>query len=114
MIEDKNITDIDIARKLIQIQDSARCINIEFNMSIKKIKRLLLTKKCYFSGRVLNRIANDDNQLTFDRIDNNKGYTDDNVVACSWKINKLKANLTVADISMLYKAVNKKLTKKKR
>jgi hypothetical protein len=80
-------------------------------MSIKKVRQLLNTKTCYISGTKLNRIQGDPNQLTFDRLDNNKGYTDDNVVACSLRMNKLKDNLTIEEITMLYMALQKKLKK---
>lgn len=105
------VTDIQVARKYINIMDSARVRNIEFNMSLKKVKQLLNTKRCYFSKEILSRIPNEPNQLTFDRIDNKKGYTDDNVVVCSYKINKLKSNLTIDEIKMLHFGINKFLKK---
>ena len=80
-------------------------------MSLKKVRKLLNTKKCYISGETLNRINSDPNQLTFDRLDNSKGYTDDNVVACSLRMNRLKDSLTIEDITMLYMAIQKKLIK---
>lgn len=103
------VSDIDIAQKLLAIKNSADARGIEFNLSLKKVKKLLNAKKCYISGVELNRIPKDDNQLTFDRLDNSKGYTDDNVVACSLRMNRLKGELSIEDIIMLYVAVKKKI-----
>lgn len=105
------VSDVDIAQKLLAIKSSADSRGIEFNLSLKKVKKLLSTKKCYISGVELNKIQKDDNQLTFDRLDNSKGYIDDNVVACSLRMNRLKGELTIEDIIMLYNSVVKKSKK---
>ena len=39
-----------------------------------------------------------DQNATIDRVDNNKGYTCDNIVIVSWTANKIKNNLTNFDI----------------
>ena len=106
-----NVTDIDVAKKLVAIKASADTRGIEFNMSLKRVRQLLNTRKCYITGSKLNRIQGDDNQLTFDRLDNTNGYTDDNVVACSLRMNRLKDSLTIDDITMLYMAIVKKSKK---
>ncbi len=103
------ISDIEIALKMCQISASAKSRNIPFDMSFKKIKQLLLTKRCYFTNVELNNIHNDENQLTFDRVDNTKGYIDSNVVACSKRFNTVKGNLTPIEIELLYKALMKKM-----
>jgi hypothetical protein len=105
------VSDVDIAQKLLAIKSSADSRGIEFNLSLSKVKKLLSTKKCYISGVELNKVQKDDNQLTFDRLDNSKGYIDDNVVACSLRMNRLKGELTIEDITMLYKSVVKKSKK---
>jgi hypothetical protein len=99
------VSDVDIAQKLLAIKSSADSRGIEFNLSLSKVKKLLSTKKCYISGVELNKVQKDDNQLTFDRLDNSKGYIDDNVVACSLRMNRLKGELTIEDITMLYKSI---------
>jgi hypothetical protein len=102
------MSDIDVAQKLIQISHSAKSRNIEFDMSFRKVKRLLLTKKCFFTNVILNNINGDDNQRTFDRVDNTKGYIDSNVVVCSRRFNMLKGNITPNEIILLYKGLLKK------
>ena len=106
-----NISDLDVAKKLVAIKTSADSRGLEFDLSLKRVRQLLNTKKCFISGERLNRIQQDPNQLTFDRLDNTKGYTDDNVVACSLRINRLKDSLTINDITMLYMAIQKKSKK---
>jgi hypothetical protein len=105
------VSDLDIAKKLVAIKTSADSRGLEFDLSLKRVRQLLNTKKCFISGERLNRIQQDPNQLTFDRLDNTKGYTDDNVVACSLRINRLKDSLTINDITMLYMAIQKKSKK---
>ncbi len=101
------ITDLDVAKKLAQIAESARSRGIYFNMSLVKIRRLLKQKTCYYTGETL---TDEDGDLkrTFDRLDNNKGYTDDNVVVCANFINSKKGNLTVDEIKLIYKGLVKK------
>jgi phage protein U len=45
--------------------------------------------------------------LTFNRVDNDRGYVDNNVVACSKWFNQMKSNLTVEEIKLLYKGIMK-------
>jgi hypothetical protein len=107
----ERVSDLEVAKKMVAIKTSADSRGIEFNMSLRRVRQLLNTKKCFISGVDLNRIQQDPNQLTFDRLDNSKGYTDDNVVACSLRVNRLKDSLTIEDITMLYIAIQKKVNK---
>jgi hypothetical protein len=106
-----NVDDLYVAKKMVAIKTSADSRGIQFDMSLRRVRQLLNTKRCFISGLPLNRIQYDPNQLTFDRLGNTKGYSDDNVVACSFKVNQLKGDLTVDEITMLYMAIQKKLSK---
>jgi len=101
------ITDLDVAYKMVQINRSAKKRNIKFGLSLSKVKALLKTKKCFYTGVEMNHIHEHMDQLTFDRVDNEKGYTDDNVVACSRTINMRKTDLKISEIEMMYKALKK-------
>jgi hypothetical protein len=79
-----------------------------FDLSFRKCKRLLMTKRCYYTGKPFD----DTDTLTFDRVDNSKGYTDNNVVACSRSFNELKKNLTVDEITLMYKKITNHLNNK--
>lgn len=51
------------------------------------------------------------NSYSLDRIDNNKGYTKDNILVCSWRSNFLKGDATVDELEKIvryYKRLNKK------
>jgi len=101
------LTDLQIAKKLVSKSDQAKKRNIVFDLSFKELKKVLNSKKCYITGVKLNNIDNDPNQLTIDRIDNDKGYVDGNVIACSSIMNSMKNNLTVKQIDQMYKALVK-------
>lgn len=103
------ITDLDVAKKLVHISQSAQSRDIEFNLTFSKTKRLLNTKKCFFTGVPLQlKYHTAPDYLSFDRLDPNKGYTDDNVVACTTQFNKLKANLTPEHIKLIYNKLKKR------
>lgn len=71
------------------IQCSQR--GIEFALTFADMKRLLSRKKCYYSGITLTMEGKHSHSI--DRIDDTKGYTSDNTVACSSYINGLKNEL---------------------
>ena len=102
------IADIEIARKLLQIEQSAKSRNIPFDLTFQDVKRVLTAKRCFFTGAILTDVVGSPNKLSFDRIDNTKGYITGNVVACSESFNKTKNNLTVNDIVLLYKGLKRK------
>lgn len=95
------ITDDEIVRKYIQLKTSAVNRNLQFNMSLKHIKRLLTRKTCYYTGVLFSKKV-PELKKTIDRIDGSKGYTDDNTVACTQRINIFKSNLTPKEIKQLY------------
>ena len=102
------VTDKEVAVKFLNIEQSASKRGFKFDLKLSTIRRLLNTEKCFFSGVTLNNIELDDNQRTFDRIDNRKGYVEGNMVTCSRKVNSKKSDLTVVEIEMLYKGLKKK------
>jgi hypothetical protein len=103
----KPLSDLRIAKKLISKASQANSRGIVFDLSFKEMKKVLTAKKCYITGVKLNAIDNDPHKLTIDRIDNDKGYIDGNVIACSSEMNSLKNNLTVKQIEQMYLALVK-------
>jgi hypothetical protein len=95
----RNITDLQIANKYINLMHSANSRNKEFNLTLTSIKNLLKSSKCYYTGVTL-----DWHNFSVDRIDNSKGYIVGNVCACDSKINKLKSDL---DNKSIIKLANK-------
>jgi len=100
--------DIDIAKRLVRTQQSAYTRGKEFDMSFKKMKSLLHTKKCYITGIEMQSVDDKANDyLTLERLDNSQGYFDSNVVACCSYINKKKGELTIDEIKLIYNAFKK-------
>jgi hypothetical protein len=94
------VTDLDVANKLIKLYQSAKDRNIEFDLTLKKVRQLLQVKTCYYTGVEFDETG--PRARSIDRVDSNLGYVDDNVVACTVDINGKKANLTNEEIEMLY------------
>jgi hypothetical protein len=96
------ISDLDIAKKMVNLKNSANSRNLEFDLKFSDLKSLLTRKTCYFTGRRL-----DDGTRSFDRVDNDLGYITGNVVACDKNLNNKKANLTIAEIEAIYEGIQK-------
>ena len=80
---------------------------IEFDMTLTSIRNLYRAKKCFYTGEIMSLGGNNHNSLTFDRVDNTKGYVKGNVVACVKWFNELKGSLSPREIEILYKKVCK-------
>jgi hypothetical protein len=99
------LTDLDVARKMLNLKQSADSRSIKFELSFNTLKKLMEQKKCFYTGRELD--AKGDYSLSIDRIDNKLGYVEGNVVACTVEINRKKTDITLEEIEMIYKAIKK-------
>ncbi len=114
----QELQDWEVSKKLIQLKQSADSRNIEFNLSFRRLKHLMKTKKCYFT-KIQFEKGDLETKFSIDRIDNNIGYIDQNVVACSVKMNGKKGDLSFKEIEILYRGMKrfnerkKKIKKKK-
>jgi hypothetical protein len=101
----KKIPDIEVAKKMINLQQSATSRNIEFDLSFETVKSLLLRTNCYYTGLKFE----DEGKFSFsvDRVDSKKGYIEGNVVACTIDINSKKSNLTIEEINLLHARIQK-------
>lgn len=101
VISEDQIQDIEVAKKMLKIFQSANDRGLEFDLSFKTVKRLMSYKKCYYTGVPFK----EDGVFarSFDRIDSAKGYVEGNVVACTVDINQKKSNLSLSEITILYK-----------
>lgn len=88
---EKEITDFDVAKKYLSLQESAKRRVKEFNLSLNDVRVLLKKKTCHYTGMRFNDTEN--LKRTVDRIDNTKGYVKGNVVACTHIANQLKEML---------------------
>jgi hypothetical protein len=98
------IDDLYVARKLISLEESAVRRRLRFSVSFTKLKRELKRKRCYYTGIEID-YNKPTNHISIDRIDNDKGYTDDNIVGCANSVNGFKANLTIEEIGKLYNKI---------
>ena len=101
-----------IAKKLVQLKQSADSRKIEFALKFKTVKKLLSAKTCYYTGKTFTKKG--PGARSIDRVDATKGYTDDNVVACTTDINAKKTNLTVDEILVISKRVQMHQKKSKK
>lgn len=69
---------------------------VPFDLSFARYKLLLSRKRCYYSHKLFVKFEdrteeNRGSWRTLDRVDNSKGYTASNTVACCGAINILKS-----------------------
>lgn len=78
----------------------AKRYNIDFTITESDI---IIPEKCpVFDIPLFISDMRTDNTPSLDRIDNNKGYIPGNVCVISWKANRLKGDLSLTDITLLY------------
>lgn len=99
------LTDLEVAKKMLNLKQSADSRNIKFDLSFATLKELMGQKKCFYTGRILE--TKGDFSLSIDRIDNKLGYVEGNVVACTVDINRKKTDITIDEIELIYKAIQK-------
>jgi len=95
------ISDVEVAKKLVNIHSSAKSRNLEFNLTFECVKKLLEYTTCFYTNVTFTEDG--PNARSFDRVDNEKGYVVGNVVACTVDINGKKNNLSIDEIVCLYK-----------
>lgn len=106
----RKLSDLQLAKKLVFASMKAKKRGIEFDLSIKKYRSLLGAKRCFYTG--VKFIPNDGQfGMSIDRVDNDGGYIDSNVVPCCSWINKLKNNISIHNILLMARGVNKHLAK---
>jgi len=101
-----NISDVEVAKKLINIFQSAQDRKLQFNLSFEYVRKMLEYKTCYYTNKLFTEDG--PNARSFDRVDSDKGYIEGNVVACTIDINGKKSNLSFEEISCIYQKLVKK------
>jgi hypothetical protein len=93
---EKELTDIVVCKRYVQLFDNAKERGIDFQLSIADVKRLISKTKCHYTGIPFDH-SNPDFRPSFDRVDKNKPYTKENVVVCMTAVNHLKNDLLEKD-----------------
>jgi hypothetical protein len=101
----KEVTDLEVAKKMINIHQSAMDRKLEFNLSFEYVKKMLEFKNCYYTNVTFTEDG--PHARSFDRIESDKGYIEGNVVACTVDINGKKSNLTFEEIACIYHKLSK-------
>jgi len=78
----------------------AKKAGIEFTLTRNDVSEMSIPVTCPVLGIPLcmERGERSDNSLSIDRIDSSQGYTPDNVVFVSWKVNRLKNDATIEEM----------------
>lgn len=97
---ESSLSDVEVAKKLLNIYQSAVDRKLEFNLSFDSVKTLLKFPTCYYTGRKFDQDG--PYSRSIDRIDSSKGYIEGNVVSCTVDINGKKSNLSDEEIELLY------------
>jgi hypothetical protein len=105
ILTNKGVPDIEVAKKMINLKQSADSRNIKFDLSFLTLKKLMEQRKCFYTNT--NFESKGDLALSIDRMDNKLGYIEGNVVACTVEMNRKKADITLEEIEMIYKAIKK-------
>lgn len=85
-----------LCARYLRMKENADKRNIPFSLVVDDLRELVKQEYCYFLGIPLYLYVRASelqpfDQFSIDRLDPNKGYEKDNVVACSIKANKLKS-----------------------
>jgi len=96
-------TDKQLVKRFNATVQSAKHRNIDFDMSLKELRRLMNRKTCHFTKVKFK--PEGQLKMSLDRLDNTKGYIDGNVVACTVAINGLKANATLKEIEQIFNGI---------
>lgn len=81
------------------LKSSAKKRGIPFTLTIPELNNLTFPISCPILGIPLrfNREQQDDS-ISIDRIDSDRGYEIDNIVVISWKANRLKSNASLEEM----------------
>lgn len=98
-----HLTQKDIKTLWNQLKNSAKSRNIPFDLSPTDIDEIGIPITCPVLGIPLkfNRNKVQDDSLSFDRIDSSKGYSKDNIIIVSYKVNRLKSNASLEEMNKI-------------
>lgn len=105
--------DMYLTRKYSNLAKSAKNRGVDFTLTLEDLRKLLEETECYFSGDTMVAFEHDSADVrsgelklppkyrTIDRLDNTKGYTADNVVACTNEMNQIKDDMDILDFKKM-------------
>lgn len=98
-----HIASKEIKQLINNLKSSAKKRGIEFDLTTLDIDEIGIPLTCPVLGIPIYfyRGTPKDDSISFDRIDSSKGYTKDNVIIVSYRVNKLKSNATLAEMEAI-------------
>jgi len=99
-----HITRKEFKSLLSHLRASAKKRGIEFSLTTADVDEIGIPITCPVLGIPLkfNKGTPLDDSISFDRIDSSKGYTKDNVIIVSHRVNKLKSNSTYDEMKKIF------------
>ena len=94
--------EIMVSDKHLQLFESAKKRNKDFNLSQQSVRNLMKSKTCYFTGVPLT-----DANRSIDRIFSEIGYMKGNVCACDRDFNCKKGGMSFKETEQVYKKLLK-------
>ena len=93
----------DLHKLLSQVRQSAKKRGIPCSLTLLDLNELSFPISCPVLNCPLtfNRGAAQDNSYSIDRIDSSKGYEVDNVIIVSNRVNKLKSDATIDELTKI-------------
>lgn len=100
-----HLTQKDFKQLYNNLKNSAKSRGIEFNLKPTDIDEIGIPITCPVLGIPIyfHRGRVQDDSISFDRIDSSKGYSKDNLIVVSYKVNKLKSNATLDEMIKIVK-----------
>jgi len=100
-----HVTQKNLHSLLNQLKSSAAKRNIPFELTMSDLNDLSFPITCPVLNIPLcfNVGSAKDNSYSVDRIDSTKGYTPDNIVVVSNRVNKLKSNANYEEMEKIFK-----------
>lgn len=94
------------------LKNSAKRRNIPFELTMSDMYELSFPISCSITGEPLyfNRGKATDSSISIDRINSDKGYTADNIVVVSNRVNRIKNNGTIEELEKIAEFYNSSIT----
>jgi hypothetical protein len=72
---------------------------LSFDMGIDDFRSMWGAQvgRCWYTGMEMTTTVNDPNKVSIDRLDSTKGYTRENTVLCTKRVNLMKREMSVAE-----------------
>jgi len=102
------ITSKEFKHLLNNLRANAKKRGISFDLTTADIDYIGIPLTCPVLGIPLtfNKGSPKDNSISFDRIDSKKGYTRDNIIIVSHRVNKLKSDSTFEEMKKIFEFYN--------